>query len=142
MLQIASGKLFKSAPGQRNQLRGVVYTNLLLHGRAIETEAGRLLPTDSFQDTKALVYEFTELIEQAPREGVVKSHGIDPYLKDFAAIVSFTLNVTCTPAHDLTSRLISAQAGPTSSVSGELSRGRRWCARQESNLDLGFRRPS
>ena len=117
MLQIASGKLFRSGPGQRNQLRGVVYTNLLLHGRAIETEAGRLLPTDSFQDTKALVYEFTELIEQAPREGVVVSHGVDPYLKDFAAIVSFTLNVTCTPAHDLTSRLISAQAGPTSSVS-------------------------
>ena len=117
MLQIASGKLFKSAPGQRNQLRGVVYTNLLLHGRAIGTEAGRLLPTDSFQNTKALVYEFTELIEQAPREGVVASHGIDPYLKDFAAIVSFALNVTCTPAHDLTSRLTSAQAGPTSSVS-------------------------
>ncbi len=65
----------------------------------------------------ALVYEFTELIEQAPQVGVITSHGIDPYLKDFAAIVSFALNVTCTRSHDLTSRLTSAQASPTSTVS-------------------------
>lgn len=116
MLQIASGKLFQSEPGQRNELRGIVYTNLLLHGRTIETEAGRLLPTDSFQNTKSLVYEFTELIEQAPEVGVVASHGLDPYLKDFSAIVSFVLNVTCTPDRDLTYRLTSGQPSPTSNV--------------------------
>ena len=31
MLQIASGKLFQSEPGQRNELRGILYTNLFLH---------------------------------------------------------------------------------------------------------------
>ena len=47
MLQIASGKLFANKPAQRNELRGVVYTNLQLYGREpIETVAGRLLPIE------------------------------------------------------------------------------------------------
>ena len=46
MLQIASGKLFAKEPAQRNELRGVLYTNLQLYGREpIETAAGWLLPT-------------------------------------------------------------------------------------------------
>ena len=57
MLQIASGKLFTNEPAQRNELRGVVYTNLQLYGREpIETATGRLLPSAP-QSTRALVFE-------------------------------------------------------------------------------------
>ena len=117
VLQIASGKLFQSGPGQRNELRGVLYTNLCLYTRTpIETAAGRLLPVESSHGTQTLIYEFTELIEQPPRAGVVASHGVEPYLNDFAAIVSFALAVACTSEPELTSRLTSARRGPTVDV--------------------------
>ena len=94
MLQIASGKLFSKEPGQRNELRGVVYTNLQLYGREpIETAAGRLLPTSNLGVPNSAVYELTELIEDPPVRGAMASHGIDPYMSDFADIVSFVMNV-------------------------------------------------
>ena len=108
MLQIASGKLFKSAPRRKNDLRGVLHTNLLLlHDAPIETAAGRVLPTSSFSPRRGqLVYEFTELIEQPIGAGVVVSHGIEPYLHDFAAIVSIALEATCAVAPEETTRLL------------------------------------
>ena len=111
MLQIASGKLFTRSPGQKNELRGIVHTNLhLLEKEPIETVAGRLLPTNTTSPhCGQLVYEFTELIEQPPAAGVVVSHGIDPYLYDFTAIVSLVLNVTCTVAPEAASRLTSRE---------------------------------
>ena len=112
MLQIASGKLFKQEPGQSNELQGIVYTNLILYNKSIETIAGRLLPTSTLQHDKMLVYEFTELIEESPGVGVIASHCIDPYLKDFAAIVTFALNVTCTPDLELTHRLTGRRPSP------------------------------
>lgn len=112
MLQIATGKLFTHEPAQRNQLRGVLYTNLQLYGRdPIETAAGRLLATHVHRARGTAVYELTELIEGEPGPGVIVSYGIDPYLSDFAAIVSFALNVTCTPDPELTRRLTSSQPG-------------------------------
>ena len=44
MLQIASGRLFRGKSGRRNELRGVLYTNLRMYDRTLETGAGRLLP--------------------------------------------------------------------------------------------------
>lgn len=112
MLQIATGKLFAHQPGQRNQLRGVVHTNLQLYGRGpIETVAGRLLATSALRDRGMAVYEMTELIEGGPNPGAIVSHGMDPYLSDFSSIVSFALNVTCTPDHELTCRLTGGQPG-------------------------------
>ena len=113
MLQIASGKLFRGKPVHRNELRGVLYTNLRMYNQVVDTAAGRLLYTSTLHDSKSLVYEFTELIEDDPAAGGILSHGIDPYLSDFAAVVSFTLNVTCTPDPDLTSRLLSGRPGPS-----------------------------
>lgn len=113
MLQIASGKLFEDAPGQRHELRGVLHTNLRLTGSdPIVTGAGRLLPTHHLRETGTLVYELTELIEGSPRAGTVGSHGMDPYLNEFAAIVSFGLNVTCTSDPGLMQRLTSSQPSP------------------------------
>ncbi|MDE0527529.1 MAG: hypothetical protein OXH85_02390 [Truepera sp.] len=112
MLQIASGKLFTKAPIQRNELRGVLYTNLFLFGdKPIETVAGRLLPTSSsFVSRRGqLVYEITELIEGSSPTSWMVSHGIDSYLYDFAAVVSIALNVTCTVTPENKSRLIGGQ---------------------------------
>ncbi len=113
MLQIASGRLFREKPGQRNELRGVLYTNLRMYNQVIETAAGRLLYTSTLHDSKTLVYEFTELIEDEPGPGAIASHGIDPYLSDFAAVVSFALDVTCTPDPELTFRLLNGRPGPS-----------------------------
>ena len=113
MLQIASGRLFRRPPGQRNELRGVLYTNLRMFDGSVETAAGRLRSTSTLHDSKTLIYEFMELIDGEPGPGVISSHGIDPYLSDFGAIVSFALNVTCTPDHDLTVRLLNGHPGPS-----------------------------
>ncbi len=51
-------------------------------------------------------------MEDALAPGVVASHGIDPYLNDFSAIVSFALNIICTPDPELTRRLTSGLSGP------------------------------
>ena len=107
MLQIASGKLFTNAPAQSNELRGVLYTNLQLFGREpIETAAGRLLPTDSLNNINAVVFEMTERIEDPPTAGALVSHGVDPYASDFAAVVSFVLNITCTTNAALSRQLM------------------------------------
>ena len=113
MLQIASGRLFREKPGRRNELRGVLYTNLRMYDRTLETAAGRLLSASNLSDSKTLVYELTEFIEDVPGTGALVSRGIDPYLSDFAAVLSFALNVTCTPDHDLTFRLLSGRPSPS-----------------------------
>ena len=74
------------------------------------------MPTDQLSGYKSAVYELTEFIEDASGPGVMGSHGVDPYLNDFAAVVSFALNVTCTPDPDLFRRLTSGQPGPLVAV--------------------------
>ena len=110
MLQINTGKFFKEGPVRRNELRGIAYTNLHLLS-PIETAAGRLLPVNASMNPNALVYEITELIEGEPGVGALVSRGVTPYLGDFASIVSLALKVTCTPSHELTSRLTSSRPG-------------------------------
>ena len=113
MLQIASGKLFTGEQERSNQLRGVLYTNLQVYGRdSIDTAAGRLLPTSNVIGIQPLIYELTELIEDPIEVGAVVSHGVNPYLDEFADVVSFALNVTCTPNRDLALRLTSGSRGP------------------------------
>ena len=98
MLQIASGKLFTSDPTRINNLRGILYSNLLIQeDYIIETSAGRLVPT-SFTPgrLRELVYEFQEHIEDPIRPGALVSYGIEPYINDFATVVSLGLNAICT----------------------------------------------
>ncbi|HZZ32903.1 MAG TPA: hypothetical protein VFE10_13030 [Phenylobacterium sp.] len=109
MLQINSGKLYPNGVRRTNELRGVLYSNLFLmrmDDGAIVTEAGRLLQAEATNLPRPVVYEITEQFDDAPGEGVLISHGVQPYLQDFAAIVSFVLRVTCTPDPDLCSRLL------------------------------------
>lgn len=111
MLQISSGKLFQREVERSNELRGVFYSNLKVYGEhKIETAAGTLLPTSNLGKSLALVYEFTELMEsEETGKSILFSHGIDPYISDFATIVSFALNCVATTDYELTNRLISNQ---------------------------------
>ena len=113
MLQIASGKLFKREPRQRNELRGVFYANLQSHrGNKIETEAGRIYSTTDIGGVQEFIYEITELIEDDPRvEGLVSST-VRPYLEDFATVASFAMNSTCAPNFDLVRRLTENSSSP------------------------------
>lgn len=113
MLQINSGKLYPNGVGRTNALRGVLYSNLVLAGledTPIVTAAGTLLQVDPWGSPRPLVYELTEQMEDSvTAPGVLVSHGAQPYLHDFAAVVSFVLQATCTPDVELCSRLLSAK---------------------------------
>lgn len=115
MLQICSGKLFKNPVEYRNQLRGIIYTNLRFgfgQEEKLDTEAGSLLSTSSLGQSNAIVYEIEELIESIGQEkGILVSHTITPYILDFSTIISFALNCTASPSYTLTDRLLSNQRG-------------------------------
>ena len=110
-LQMASGKLFRSEPARTNELRGILYSNLVLP-EPLQTNAGRLVPTDSLRPG-GLVYEMKEHMEHPPEAGVLVSRGTDPYLSDFAAVTAFGLNVVCTSDPDLKRRLMVGPPAPT-----------------------------
>lgn len=113
MLQICSGKIFQRDVEYRNNLRGILYTNLRLNrDKKLDTEVGSLLSTSSLGQSNAIVYELEELIEASGQgAGVLISHGIEPYVLDFSAIISFALNCTASPSYTLTDRLLGDQRG-------------------------------
>lgn len=113
MLQICSGKLFQNEVQYRNNLRGVIYTNLrLFSDRRIDTVVGSILSTSNLGQSNAIVYEIEELIESSGQgPGVLISHGVDPYILDFSTLLSFTLNCTASPSYHLTDRLLGDQRG-------------------------------
>lgn len=113
MLQICSGKLFQKEVQYRNNLRGVIYTNLrLFRDTKIDTAAGSLLPTSNLGPSNAIVYEIEELIESSGQgPGVLISHSVDPYILDFSTLLSFILNCTASPSYNLTDRLLGDQRG-------------------------------
>ncbi|EIO4079087.1 hypothetical protein LQK60_004291 [Vibrio vulnificus] len=113
MLQICSGKMFQREIEYRNNLRGVLYTNLRLkQDKRLETDAGSLLSTSNLGQSNTIVYELEELIEgNGHSVGVLISHGVDPYILDFSAIISFALNCTASPSYTLTDRLLGEQRG-------------------------------
>ncbi|MBW8880216.1 MAG: hypothetical protein JF615_01980 [Asticcacaulis sp.] len=108
MLQIATGKFFKHGVGQENHLRGVLYTNYRAQfdETGLETAAGRLTPSSNLSGLRSLIYEVTERYESSPTQGALVSLGAEPFLKDMAVIVSFCLDLTCTPDPDLARRLL------------------------------------
>jgi hypothetical protein len=110
MLQINSGKLYPNGVRRTNELRGVLYSNLFLmrmKDGPIVTKAGRLLQAEATNLPRPVIFEVTEQFDDEPAVGVLISHGVQPYLQDFAAVVSFVLRATCTPDPDLCSRLLS-----------------------------------
>lgn len=147
MLQINSGKLFQSGVGRTNKLRGVLYTNLVLAGLddlPIETAAGSLLPAEPLGFPGSVVYELTERLEDGRMaSGVLISHTVKPYLNDFSFVMAFSLNVTCTPDHDLTARLLSDRGSPQlftapSKLIKRVFDKQVWCQPQDRDFLKGF----
>lgn len=105
--------MFQRDVEYRNNLRGILYTNLRLNrDKKLDTEAGSLLSTSNLGQSNAVVYELEELIEASGQgAGVLISHGVDPYILDFSAILSFALNCTASPSYTLTDRLLGDQRG-------------------------------
>lgn len=114
MLQASTGKHFTLPERHSNLLRGTLYTNLNLYGEdGVETVFGKLLPSSMRRHPNVVSCEIIENIEHMGiGPGVLHSNGIDIYLSDFADIISFSLNVICTPDYDLASRLLSDQSRP------------------------------
>ncbi|WP_127472536.1 tetratricopeptide repeat protein [Acinetobacter colistiniresistens] len=115
MLQIGTGKLFTREVEYRNNLKGIIYTNLrLMRDDKIETAGGSLIATENFRESNVLIYELEELIEACGEEpGVLASHGIASFILDFSSILSFALNCTASPSYALTERLLSDEIGVT-----------------------------
>jgi hypothetical protein len=107
MLQIIAGKFFKHEAGRENLIRGVLYTNYRSHFDAgIETAAGKLSPSSTLSGLQSFIYEVVERYEGGPAAGALVSVGAEPFLREISAIVSFALDVTCTPDPDLAHRLL------------------------------------
>lgn len=145
MLQITSGKLFHHNTQRENLLRGVLYSNLILatHDQEIRTSAGVLLSTGLITTPSSIIYEMIEKLEGdeiAP--GVLVSHTITPYIQDFAVVVSFCLNVICTPNVELANRLLSKTAGTARSQPARLIRrvfdSQVWCKSDDAEALKSF----
>lgn len=113
MLQICTGKLFSGDIEYRNNLKGIIYTNLnFSRDVKIQTKAGTILSTENINSPNTVIYEIEELIEESgSKPGILISHGISSLILDFSAILSFVLNCTASPSHSLTERLLSDQQG-------------------------------
>ncbi|OAL76275.1 hypothetical protein AY606_13255 [Acinetobacter sp. SFB] len=115
MLQIGTGKLFTREVEYRNNLKGIIYSNLrLMRDDKIETVGGLLIATDTFRESNVLIYELEEVIEACGEgSGFLVSHGIASFILDFSSILSFALNCTASPSYTLTERLLSNEIGVT-----------------------------
>lgn len=117
MLQISTGKFYPSTNPDaiyETLHRGVLYTNYefsLLE--RIETGVGTILPAKGSRGMSAVVCEIPERLPKPigpVQAGQIVSVGPDFLIRDFAAIVSFGMNITCDPDRDLVQRLTNATA--------------------------------
>lgn len=93
MLQINTGKLFSRGVGRTNPLTGILYTNARLGWNSrLETLAGVLRTVGADHQDNACIFDMEERIELAVNEpGVLVSHGVSPFLDDFAIVATFGL---------------------------------------------------
>jgi hypothetical protein len=110
MLQISTGKFFKHEAYETLR-RAIYYTNyrIFREDERIETQVGSLQPVVGVHGLGALTCEIIERIQKlpgGPYSGEVFATGGDTLINDFAAVVSFALNVTCTTDLELARRLV------------------------------------
>lgn len=116
MLQINTGKLFTRGVGYKNDLRGVLYSNGQFSYEDLETSAGTLRATRGERGSLAVVFEIKELIEKDKEgPGLIVSHGITPYLRDFATLASFGLEIIVSLDEYIVRRLTDENIGFASS---------------------------
>jgi hypothetical protein len=113
MLQVSTGKFFKHEAYETLR-RAIFYTNYrIFHDDArLETLVGSLQPAFGAHGLGALTCEIIERIQKipgGPHPGeMVATSGVT-LINDFAAIVSFALDITCTTDLDLARRLTSSE---------------------------------
>jgi hypothetical protein len=109
MLQISTGKFFKHESYETLR-RAIYYTNYhIFRDDRIETQVGSLQQVFGIHGLGALTCEIIERIQKmpgGPYSGELIATGGDTLINDFAAIVSFALNITCTPDLELARRLV------------------------------------
>lgn len=111
MLQINTGKHFRSDVVRTNRLRGVLFGNVRMQDDGkIETEAGTLLSADGASRPRALVYEIEERLEGPILSGAIASHTVTPFLAEFATVASFTLRATLDPDEATVTRMTAGRA--------------------------------
>ena len=112
MLQISTGKFFTNEAYETLR-RAIYYTNYrIFRDERIETQAGALQPVSGVHGLGALTCEIIERIEKipgGPHSGEIIATSGDTLINDFAAIVSFALNVTCTTDLELARRLVASE---------------------------------
>lgn len=113
MLQINTGKHFRSDVVRVNRLRGVLFGNVRMEdGARVETEAGTLLSADGASRPRPLVYEVDERLEGPVRSGAIASHTVTPFLADFATVASFTLRATLSADAATVTRMTATRPNP------------------------------
>lgn len=113
MLQINTGKHFRSDVVRSHRLRGVLFGNVRMQDDArVETDAGTLLPADGASRPRSLVYEIEERLEGPIRAGAIASHTVTPFLAEFATVASFVLQATLAPDAATVTRMTAARPNP------------------------------
>src|SRR5450631_4096146 len=112
MLQVSTGKFFKYEAHETLR-RAILYTNYrIFHDVELTTLVGRLLPAFGAHGLGALTCEIIERMQKmpgGPYSGEMVATSGTTLINDFAAIVSFALEITCTPDIDLAGRLTSSE---------------------------------
>ncbi len=132
MLQIITGRFFKTGELNVTSQRTALYSNYRGHN-SIDTLAGSYAPTAPSSDITSAVYSVEQKLEAARSDGltniIIAVHP-EALAEDFAALLSFCLQVTCTLDPTLVSRLsrprpLLFSLGPRFRRSGPLFRNSR-----------------
>ena len=109
MLQISTGKFFKYEAHETPH-RAIYYTNYrIFRDERIETPVGSLQSVAGVHGLGALTCELIERIQKmpgGPYPGEQIATAGDTLINDFAAVVSFGLNITCSTDLELARRLV------------------------------------
>lgn len=109
MLQISTGKFFKHESYETLR-RAIYYTNYrLFRDDRMETQVGSLQSVVGVHGLGALTCEIIERIQKmpgGPYPGEMIATNGDTLINDFAAIISFALNITCTTDLEFARRLV------------------------------------
>ncbi len=113
MLQVSTGKFFKTDDCYETVHRFVVYTNYKFIGRdAIDIGIGKIFPCLNAHNSEVskFVCELVERIEKpkdGSKPGLIVSTGGSDMIKDFLAIMSFSFQAVFTLEHESTRQIIS-----------------------------------
>lgn len=114
MLQIITEKFYP--PGERYETlhRAIFYTNYReMRGKTLETPIGVLLPSTGLQSVASFTCEIVEKQPKHPdgkdRPGILVSTSGHDLLNDYAAVISFVLDITCSPDENLVRRLLATE---------------------------------